>query len=786
MRTDLFHVARALRRSPAGAIAAALTLTLTLGAGASIFAVVDAVLLTPPPFADPDRLVTVGETPLDGPVEARRALAITTLEAWRDRARQLATIEAYDPTNFTLTGLGAAERTSATDVTPGFLGLLGATPVMGRGFRDDDVGRPVVIVSHAFWQGKLGADPAAIGRDLVLNGQTHTVVGVLAERFFFALDVSDIWRPLPLTMAQAARTGMRVRTIARLRTDVSPESLATALAEVSRVSVPPGRVAVTPIDTAIAGGSARTLGLLAGAAALAMLIAFTNLAGLLVVRSIDRGRELAVRSALGATRIEITRQLVLEAMAIAAIGSIAGALLAFWLTPEVGRLALQQFGAVASRDVTVNWRVIAGVSLLAAACACASGVIPAFAASRRNIVEILRRGATAAPRERWLRRAFVTGVVSLAFVLIVSVTLLGRSLLATLAIDPGFEPDGVATGAVALPAARYPTVDHLVSFYSTLESELSQRLGARAVGIIDELPLGNDRGRGLVSVRPGDSAREAVIRVASTSYFDVMRIALVSGRAFERGDNASAPPRVVVSESLAARLFPRESPIGRQIRLAGREEAAEVIGVVRDVKHGSLDEAVLPTVYLSTWQFPSRGVIVVLRTTGADADTIAIVREHVGQLDGDLPVYGRPSMTGAVERSRAVAPRRVLTTAFLGFALLALMLGAIGLFGVIAHDVATRRTELALRMALGANPTRILTATLGQGAALVGAALVTGGLLSVWATRALRGVVVTSGGVDLVAVGVAAAVLMLVGLCASLPAARRAARTDPLIALRAD
>jgi len=782
MRVDLFHLCRALRRSPASALAAGLTLALTLGAGASIFAVVDAVLLTPPPFAAPEALVTIGETPLDEAPGVPRAIGAATFEAWRDRARSLAAIEGFDPTNLTLTGRGAAERMRATDVTPGFLGLLGVTPFMGRGFGADDVGRPVAILSHEFWRVMLGADPGVIGRELVLDGQTHTVVGVLPERFFFALDVSDIWRPLPVTSAQAARTGVRLRAIARLAAHVTPATLTTALDEVSRASTPPARVTSTPIAMAIAGRSARTLGLLAGAAALAMLVAFINLAGLLLVRSLDRGRELAVRSALGATRIEIARQLVLEAMTIVAAGTMTGMLLAVWLIPHP---VLQQFAGIVGRDITVSWRVIAGISMLAVACAAACGMVPAVIASRRNLVDILRRGATAAPRERWLRRAFVSAVVSVAFVLIVSVTLVGRGLMTTLAIAPGFVPDGVVSAGIALPAARYPTVEHLVAFYSTLESELSQRLGSRAVAIVNEIPLGNDRGRGLVSVRRTAPNREAVIRVASTSYFDVMRIPLVAGRAFERRDDASAPPRVVISETLAATLFPRESPVGRQITLAGRDRPAEVIGVVGDVKHRSLDEPVLPTVYLSAWQFPSRGNILVLRSTRPQADAIAVVREHVARLDGDLPVYGLASLTGMVDRSPGVPARRLLTATFLGFALLALVLGAIGLFGVVAHDVASRRSELALRIALGANPTRILTTTIGQGAWMVGSALVVGGVLSFWASQALGGAVVgTSGGFDVVTVGAAAAVLVVVGVVAVLPAARRAARTDPLIALR--
>ena len=784
MTIELRHLGRTLRRSPASAAAAVLTLAVTLGAGASIFGVVDAVLLTPPPFTDPDAVVTIGETPLDESGSAPRAIAYATLEAWRDRARSLAVIEAFDPTFLTLTGMGAAERTRATDVTPGFLTLLGATPMMGRAFTDDDVGRPVAIVSHAFWRGKLGANPDAIGRAIVLGGQTHTIVGVLPERFVYGLDITDIWRPLPLTPALAARGGGRVQAIARLAPNVAPASLAAALDDVSRMSTPPARVLATRVAVAFAGGAARPLGLLAGAAALAMLIAFINLAGLLIVRSIDRGRELAVRTALGASRMEIAQQLVLEALAIAATGTMAGAVLAYWLTPEVARLALQQFIGIGSREIAVSWRVIVAVSMLAAACACVCGAIPAIVASRRNVMDVLRRGATAAPRERWLRRVFVTAVVSVAFVLIVSVTLLGRSLFTVLAINPGFDGDGVVTAAVGLSPAKYPSDDRIVSFYSTLESELSPRLGARAIAIIDELPLTHDRGRRLVSVRDTDPRREAVIRSASTAYFDVLRIPVLAGRTFERRDDASAPTRVVISESLAARLFPRESPIGRQLLLAPGNQPAEIIGIVGDVKHRSLDEQILPTVYVSAWQFPSRGSRLVLRSTRADA--MATVVEQVRRLDSELPVYDRAPMSDVVAASPGVPVRRVLGATFLGFALLAVLLGAIGLFGVVAHDVASRRAELALRMALGANPTRILTTTLGQGAWMVGSAIVLGGGLSFWASQAIAAVISTSGAIDFMSAAAAAGVLILVGICAVLPAARRAARIDPLVALRGE
>lgn len=786
MVVDLLHLWRSLRRSPASAIAAVLTLTLTLGAGASIFAVVDAVLLTPPPFANPDALVTLGEAPIDEPTAIPRAVGYATFEAWRERAGPLAAVGAFDPTNLTLTELGPAERVRASNVTPDFLTLLGVAPALGRAFDLDDLGQPVAIVSHAFWRAKLAADPGVVGRRVVLGGQAHTIVGVLPERFVFALNPHDLWRPFPVTPAEAVRTGYRVQVVARLAPRVSPAHVAAALDEVSRRSSPAARVVATAIATAIAGDATRTLGLLAGAAALAMLIAFTNLAGLLIVRSIDRRRELAVRAALGARGADIARQLLLEAAALVAIGILGGVLLALWMTPAVARLALEQFGGVASRSVALSWRVIGVVAIVASVCAWICGSLPAVMAVRRSVVDVLRRGATPAPREVSLRRAFVAGEVALAFVLLVSVMLVGRSLLAVLNVNPGFNARGVLALSVSLPAAKYPNAGRVVSFYSALQRALEERLGPHAVAIVDELPLTGDRGRSLVGIRPTDAGREAVVRTAGTDYFAVMRIPVVAGRPFDPGDNSSAPLRAVVSASLAERLFTVERPVGRRIWLAATAQEAEIIGVVGEVKHRALDEGSSPTVYLSAWQSPSRSSRLVVRSRRPDADVIATAREEVARLDRELPVYGTQSLRDVVAASPGVPARRVLTTAFLGFALLAVVLGGIGLFGVVAHDVACRRRELGIRIALGADPRRILGATLAQGALTIGFGLAAGSVLSIWTARALSSVLFATDHLDVLSVGVPAAVLMAAGAVAVLPTALRAARTNPLAALRSE
>jgi putative ABC transport system permease protein len=795
MLIDLRHLVRNLRRSPASAVAAVLTLSLTLGAGTAIFAVIDAVLLTPPPFADPEALVKLGEILTDEPASAPRSVRYATFEAWRERAGspRLAAMEASDGTHLTLTELGAAERVHVTNVTPGFLPLLGVAPARGRMFEANDLSQPLAILSHAFWRAKLAADPAAIGRQIVLGGRAHTIIGVLPEQFVFPLDQVDVWRPLPLPPADPAapeaRAGYRVGVVARLARNVAPSDLSAALDEVSRRSSPPAQVVATPIAAAIARGSSRPLGLLAGAAALAFLIAFANLAGLLLVRSIDRRRELAVRTALGARPSEIARQLLLEAETLVAIGVAGGVLLALWLTPAVGRFALEQFGDLANREVAVSGRVIGVVAMVAAACAAICGLLPAYVSSRGNVVEVLSRGVTPAPRELGLRRVFATCVVALACVLLVSLTLVGRSLRDVLKVDPGFDARGVVTLALLIPNAQYPSDERVASFYSALHRALEERLGPRTVSVINELPLTHDRGRRFLRIRPAEPAREAVLREAGTAYFDVMRIPIVAGRPFDARDTAAAPPRVVVSESLAERWFGGEQPIGRQIRLGPgpRAPLAEIIGVAGDVKHRALDdEGFLPTVYASAWQAPSRNMILVVRGQRPETEVVAAVRDEVGRLDRDVPVHAVRSMQDVVAASAGVPVRRVLTATFMGFALLAIVLCGIGLFGVVAHDVASRRAELALRLALGADPTYILMRTLGQGAWMVGAGLVMGGVLSIWAARALSSLVFATGRFDPLNIAVAVAVLMVVGVVAVLPAARRAARTDPLSLLRSE
>ena len=383
-----------------------------------------------------------------------------------------------------------------------------------------------------------------------------------------------------------------------------------------------------------------------------------------------------------------------------------------------------------------------------------------------------------------VRRLFVIGEVAVAFVLLIAMTLLGQTLLNVLNVHPGFDPRGVLALKLSLPSANYSEDGRVSSFYTTLQDALEGRFGAGTVSNVDELPLTGDR-RGIpVSVRGTEAREEAATFTASAGYFEVMRIPLVAGRSFDATDNSSAPRRVVISASLAKSLFAAEAAVGSQVRLGRNGQMAEVIGVVGDVKHRALDELAVPTIYQLALQDPSRSSIVVVRSSYPDTDVIAAVREEVARLDGKLPVYGIQSMAELVAGSPGVPERRLLVATFTGFGLLAFLLSAIGLFGVAAHDVACRRAEFALRLALGAKPMHLLNTTLRQGAWTVAYGLAVGGVLSVWVVRGLNGVLFTTAQSDVLGVGVVAAVLAATGIGAVLPAAVRAAHTDPGSALR--
>lgn len=782
---DAKQLARRLTRSPVSALAAVATLALTLGVGASIVAVADQVLLRPPPFGDPHELYTLGVAPEGQTEPVSPRVSYGTLLDWRERAGSRIPLEGYDPTSLTLTGLQDPTRVRANDVTPAFFSLLGIEPFIGRFFTPDDLGRPVAVLSHSFWSDQLGQHPAVIGSQLMLGGTPHSVVGVLPEDFAFSLSRGEVWRLLPAAVPGADDEGSPVRVLGRVVGE-PPAAVTALLEQASTREVERARVVATPISVALAGDSGRTLLLLTSAAGLAILIAFANLAVLLMVRSLDRRRELAVREALGARSSEAARQLTMEAMALVAVGLALGVAFAVLLTPAIAGFALE-LGGIAGRDIDVSWRAITLLSAVSAALGIACGVIPTLGRGGSRIASTLRHGATSTRREVAVRRGFVSAEVAAAFVLLVSMGLLGTSLRSMLRTDPGFEATGVLKLQLSLPQTIYPDQASVVRFYRTLSDQLEARLPTATVGVIDEMPLSGDGGRSRVGLAQGDAPLEAVVRSATAAYFPAIGIPLVEGQTFDAESSLDDTPTVLVTPAVARMWGSDQRVVGQRLWIDELEQSAEIVGVVGEVKHRALDEGEIPTVYLSASQFPSASSIVMVRSALPGTDVAARVQEVVRRLDPELPVYSVETMDDVIAASPGVPARRLLTVTLTGFALLATTLSLVGLFGLASHEVARRRTELALRAALGAQPLRLLRNTLSGSVRTVAIGLAVGLGLAVIAIRALGALLIASdvGEIALLSLGVAI-LLAIVGSAAALPAAVRAARSEPLTVLRAD
>jgi putative ABC transport system permease protein len=779
MRLDFPPAFRALGRSPSSACAAILTLALALGVGTTLMALVDAALVQPPPFEDPGALLLIGEAPLTSANGSARPVTRATFDAWKTRTSTVFVgLEGFDGTNFTLTGIGAAERLSATAATPGLLPLLGVTPARGRTFDAADIEQAVVIVSDEFWRTKLAADPDVLGRPLTLGGRLYTIVGVLPHGFTFGLDPCEIWVPLsPSRLAE----GTRVSAVGRLARDRTALDAMPLLSEISAQSTPPARAVVVPVASAILGPAASTIPLLVAAGAAGALAAAVNLALVMLVRTADRRHELLVRSSLGASSRQLVGEMLLETSVLTGIGAAAGLVLALWLTPAVASVAAGQLGARGVITVAINGRVVGGLIVAALCSACISALVPALHAMKLTAAQLTGRGSTARVRHQPMQSAFVIGEVAVAFVLLTSVVLVGRSLYRVLEVNPGFVGEGVYCMAVSLPRASYPDPASVGSFYSRLQSALRDRLGSDAVAIVDELPLTGDRGRGLVSTEDGRSV-DAAVRVASDGYFRIMRTVVVDGREFEPRDRESRP--IVVSQSLARQLFGDTRVSGRRVRLGQSQPPFVIVGVIEDVKQRALDEGDSATAYFSATQSPSPSSQIVVRSTAQAADILTIARAEVARLDPELPIYGWKTMSDVVRASPGVPARQIVAASFAGFAILALALAGVGLFGVMAHMVSSRRAELALRVALGASPTRLARAVLAQGSAMLVPGLAAGWALSLAMSGALRALMFEIGSRDAATTALVAGLVGVTGLLAVLPSARRAARSDPITVLR--
>ena len=793
---DLRYGLRALRKRPGFALLSILTLAIGIGVNTAIFSIVNAALLRPLPYTEPDRLVRICETRTSKDLSEMEASYPNYVD-WIEQSSVFEELAGYDGISVTLLGRGVPVRISGVRVTPNFFSVLGVSPVLGRNYRSEDAhlsAAPVALISYEFWQRYFEGDIAALGQAVNLSSQLYTVIGVLPPNFEFARDTSQVWVPLRVSDNNVQRNNHWLRTIGRLRPGVSlsqAQAEMTTIAERLAQEYPETNsrsgVRLLPLREAVVGSARTPLLFLLAAVALVLLIACANIASLVLARGLARRKELAMRMALGAGRLRLVRQLLVESLLLSLLGGLSGLLLSVWSLGPLVRLIPMGF----LPDLSVDWRVLSFNFLVSALTGVLFGLAPALQTSRFSIVQTLKESGpqSSDPGTRRLGNVLVISEVSLVLILLVGPGLITKSLWRLLSVDPGFRREQLLTLSHSFPAARYSEDEQVVRFYEEVQRQVAAVPGVDGVAIIDELPLTNDRTAvGIYAEGQPQSAfdREfaSVWRTASPNYFGLMGITLIRGRSFTLRDNASSPQVAIISETLARRLFQQEDPVGRRIVMAQNRSVWQVVGVVADVKLGELERAVRPAFYTSNLQESSRNSILVIRSAASQTGLVSGVRQVVQSLDPELPVYRVRTIEELIQNTKGVSTRRSTAVLLSSFAAVALLLATIGLYGVMSYGVAQRTREIGVRMALGARRSDVLCLVLKNGLMLIlpgiGLGLVGSLAVSSLISSLLFG---TSAADGLTLIG-ASVFLTGVALIACYVPARRAAKVDPIEALR--
>jgi predicted permease len=800
---DLRHAARKLRKSPGFALVAVLTLALGIGANSAIFSVVNAVLLRPLPMKDSEQLVRAFS------VGKRGNMSMSGLDFldFRQQSASFTGMAAVDTNEASLTGDGGEpERLQGAQVTAEFFSLIGVTPQLGRAFTEgeDQPGKSqVVVLGNALWKRRFNSDAGVLGKSITIGGRPYTVVGVARPEFDFP-DRAQLWTPLTWEgdLINPENRGAHFLDVyGRLKPGVTPQQAAADLAAIAKrleaqyPQTNTGFSATTvPLRDVLVGKVRPALLMLMGAVALVLLIACANLSNLLLARAVDREGEMSVRLAMGAQRGHIIRQLLTESALLALLGGTLGILL--------GRWALDGLVAFGPRDipglekVAMDGAVLAFSAGLTLLTALLFGLYPALQASRAELSSSLReigKGGGTGNRGR-ARNALIVAEAALAVVLLVGAGLLLRSFVRLQQVDPGFKPENVLTVQLALPEGSYEWGGTATgTFYDTLLERLRTQPGVQAVGATFALPL---TGRNMISTirdtaRPApEPGQESLSQVAvvTPGYLEAMRIRLVKGRLLSEQDGREGTKGVVISEETARRYWPGEDPVGKRVEIGidfgAGQFGGEVVGVVADVRHEGMAADLFPSTYVPFHQGRANNMLVVLRTAGDPLALVAAVREEVRALNKDVPV-GNVRTLEAIVGSAVAQPRFYLLLVGL-FAVVALVLAALGIYGVVANAVGHRTRELGIRMALGAEPGSLMRMVLGQSMRMTALGLALGVVLAFGAAQALGSLLYTVKATDPLTYAGVAGLLCLVALVASFLPARRATRIDPVIALKGE
>jgi len=800
---------RALAKSPAFTVTAVVTLALGIGANAAIFSVVDAVLLRPLPWSEPTRTAMIWSrwTAFD-----KTWVAAGEIVDYRRRLHSFTDIAGWSDGQINITGNGEPERVAYAQVTANTFQVLGVSPILGRAFtpaEDVPKGPRLAVISHALWQQRYGGDPAAIGRLIQLNGEPYDIVGVMPSGFLLPTDYqsaqpSRVWVPLQLDSASTDHGAHGYYAAGRLRAGVS---VADATNELHALAETMTREGLYPkpmqfdafavsLHDEVLGFVSRAIALLAAAVALLLLIACANVANLMLARAEGRQRDIAVRTALGAGAVRIVRQLLTESLLLSLAGACVAVFFAWggvraltWWHPE----SIPRVGTVG-----LNLRVLSFTMLTSVAVTVLFGLAPALGALRIDVAGALKesRTATAAKSGQRFRGALVIAQTALAVVLLVGAGLLVRSIAALQRVDLGFRPDHVLTMRVSLPATSYATPEAVVAFYARLLDTVRTLPGVRAAGAVRSLPLASEIGDFGLTVDgytppPGTSAK-GDWQIATDGYIEEMGERVVRGRAFTPDDHVTGALVAIVNEEFVRQYWPHRDPIGGRIRIGGNSASpwVTVVGVVGNVRHNGVDTAVKEKFYVphAQWHrdvgFASRSMTLVIRTAGDPGAIAGSIREQLRRVDPTVPAADVRTMDDVVAAAMS-GPR--FTGALLAvFALLALVLSAIGLYGVLAYTVSRRTREFGVRIAMGARRGQVLRLVVGSGVALTAGGIVVGIVLASMLTHLMSKLLHDVGPLDPWTFAVVPVALLVVAIAASLFPAWRATRIDPVHALRAE
>ena len=801
---DLTHAWRGLRRAPGFALLAVLTLALGIGATTAIFSVVYAALLRPLPYPGADRLVDLTEMRAG----QRGTVSPPNFTDWRDQATTVAAMAAWHPSSSALTADGRSQQIEGAAVTAGYFDVLGLRPILGRTFSPAETvagGPRAVVIGEGLWRRRFGGDSSLVGRTIRLDGRATRVVGVMPAAFAYPAG-AELWRPRSFSADELAtqRGAHYLRVTGRLRAGASLPAAKAELAAIgARLSARypeqdgGSTVHLRSLRDALVGDVRPALYVLGGAVLVLLLLACANVANLLLARAVQRERERVIRVALGAGRGRLARQLLVESVLLALIGGATGLLLAVAGTRAL--TATLQVTRPALATARLEWPVLLFALAASVVTGLVFGVLPALTTSRVTRLEAVLRG-TAPAAGGWrggrrVRAALVAGQLAATVLLLTCAALLGRSFLALQQVDLGFQPDGVWSFATSLPDARYGDPDRASRFYAELLERARAIPGVTDAGLTMGLPLsGMSYGITLYSldgrVLPDEPDMPSTqVRVVSDGYLESMRMRLVRGRTIQPGDRSGAPPVVVVSEKLAESLWPGQNPLGRRLVLGtsfglGRGRVGgTVVGVVADVRSDDVREPPLATTYIPHAQAPVDGMTLVAR----GADPAALRRplaDAVAAIDPQIPLFEERTLDVLV--SDAVAEPRLYAWLLTVFAMTALVLAAVGVYGVVALAVGHRTRELGVRMALGAQRRSILGLVLRQGIAPLVVGVAAGVVMAWWGSRTVAGLLYGVSSTDPVTFAAVPVFLLAVALVATLVPARRATAIAPTEALRAD